>query len=46
VVYYFDEDFGTYHYSTAHPMKPIRVEMTDELIRKYELDKHMDRIVI
>ena len=29
VVYYFDEMIGTYHYAFAHPMKPLRVAMTD-----------------
>lgn len=46
VVYYFDEMIGTYHYAYAHPMKPLRVAMTDEIVRKYELDKHFDTIVL
>ena len=29
VVYFFDEMVGTYHYAFAHPMKPLRVAMTD-----------------
>jgi len=45
VVYYFDEEYGTFTYSTAHPMKPLRVAMTDELIRQYGMDKHMFHIV-
>ena len=45
VVYYYDEDFGTYTYSTLHPMKPLRVTITDDLIRNYGLNKHMDEIV-
>ena len=45
VVYYFDEMVGTYHYAYAHPMKPLRVAMTDEIVKKYELDKHFDTIV-
>lgn len=36
---------GTYHYAFAHPMKPLRVAMTDEIVKKYELDKHFDTIV-
>jgi acetoin utilization deacetylase AcuC-like enzyme len=36
---------GTYHYAYAHPMKPLRVAMTDEIVKKYELDKHFDTIV-
>ena len=45
IVYYYDEDFGTYTYSTQHPMKPLRVTITDDLIRNYGLDKYMDEIV-
>lgn len=45
VIYYFDEMIGTYHYAFAHPMKPLRVAMTDEIVRKYDLDKHFDTIV-
>ena len=46
VVYYFDEMIGTYHYAFAHPMKPLRVAMTDEIVKKYELDKHFDTVVL
>lgn len=46
VVYYFDEMIGTYHYAFAHPMKPLRVAMTDEIVRKYQLDQHFDTIVL
>lgn len=35
VVYYFDEMIGTYHYAYLHPMKPLRVAMTDEIVKKY-----------
>ena len=45
VVYYFDEMIGTYHYAYAHPMKPLRVAMTDEIVKKYELDQHFETIV-
>lgn len=45
VVYFCDEMVGTYHYAFAHPMKPLRVAMTDEIIRKYELNNHFDHIV-
>jgi len=37
---------GTYHYAYAHPMKPLRVAMTDEIVRKYQLDQHFDTIVL
>ena len=45
VVYYFDDMVGTYHYAFAHPMKPLRVAMTDEIVRKYSLDQHFQTIV-
>ena len=46
VVYYFDEMVGTYHYAFAHPMKPLRVAMTDEIVKKYQLDQHFDSVVL
>lgn len=45
VVYYFDEMIGTYHYAFAHPMKPLRVAMTDEIVKKYNIDQHFETIV-
>lgn len=42
VVYYFDGMIGTYHYAVNHPMKPLRVAMTDEIVRKYQLNNHFD----
>jgi histone deacetylase 1/2 len=45
VVYYYDDMIGTFNYSVGHPMKPLRVAMTDELVRKYELYPKMDVIV-
>ncbi len=46
VVYYFDGMIGTYHYAVNHPMKPLRVAMTDEIVRKYKLNDYFDEIVI
>lgn len=46
VVYYFDGMIGTYHYAVNHPMKPLRVAMTDEIVKKYQLNNHFDEIVI
>lgn len=45
VVYYFDGMIGTYHYAVNHPMKPLRVAMTDEIVKKYQLNNHFDEIV-
>ena len=44
VVYYFDDMIGTFHYSYGHPMKPLRVAMTDEIVRQYKLDNHFTTI--
>lgn len=45
VIYYYDGFIGTYHYAVNHPMKPLRVTMTDEIVRKYGLHNHFDEIV-
>jgi len=40
ISYYYDEDFSVFQVSEAHPMKPLRIKMTDTLIREYGmLDK-------
>lgn len=38
VAYFFDETIGSYNYANGHPMKPLRVAMTDSLIKSYEID--------
>lgn len=45
VVYFFDDMIGTYHYAVNHPMKPLRVAITDEIVKKFEIDQHFDSIV-
>lgn len=45
VTYYYDEEFGTFNYSTTHPMKPLRVAITDDLVGHYGLKKYMNCIV-
>lgn len=45
IAYYHDEMIGTFHYAYAHPMKPLRVAMTNEIVQKYELNSHFDHIV-
>lgn len=37
VSYYFDEEFSVFQVSPSHPMKPLRIKMTDTLIEKYEM---------
>lgn len=38
VAYYFDDNLGCFNYAPGHPMKPLRVAMTDNLIKEYKLD--------
>jgi histone deacetylase 1/2 len=42
VLYLYDPEIGSYHYSRGHPMKPLRVQMTHSLIVNYRLFEHMD----
>ncbi|WUR02454.1 histone deacetlyase 1 [Vairimorpha necatrix] len=42
IVYFYDPEIGTYHYSIGHPMKPLRVRMAHSLIVNYGLYKKMD----
>lgn len=41
IVYSYDDSIGTFSYSVGaygHPMKPLRVSMTNELIKQYKMD--------
>ena len=44
VSYYYDEDFSVFQVSDSHPMKPLRIKMTDTLIKEYEMDKKMTNL--
>ena len=46
ISYYYDEDFSVFQFSEAHPMKPLRVKMTDTLIKEYDLHRKMDPIEV
>lgn len=35
VGYYFNKEIGTFFYGNNHPMKPLRVKITNELIKAY-----------
>ena len=41
VSYYFDEEIGVYTFIKGHPMRPLRMKITDTLLREYGLDQHM-----
>jgi histone deacetylase 1/2 len=42
VSYYFNKEIGNFHYGLNHPMKPLRVKMTHELVKNYGLLPKMD----
>ena len=42
VSYYYDEDFSVFQVSEAHPMKPLRIKMTDTLVKEYGMYSRMD----
>ena len=46
VSYYYDEDFSVFQVSDSHPMKPLRVKMTDTLVKCYEMDKQMTNLQV
>ncbi len=37
VSYYYNREIGNFHYGLNHPMKPLRVTMTHELVKNYGL---------
>jgi histone deacetylase 1/2 len=41
VTYYFDNEIGIYQYSYSHPMKPLRVAITDRIVQSYGLYSKM-----
>ena len=48
VAYYHDDEIGTHLYvqlGQYHPIKPLRTQMTDELIEVYGLKKYMKEFV-
>ena len=46
ISYYYDEDFSVFQVSEQHPMKPLRIKMTDTLIREFDLLPKMDQISV
>ena len=41
VAYYFDDEIGMYTFIKAHPMRPLRMKITDTLLKVYGLDQQM-----
>ena len=49
VAYYYDEEIGTHLYvplGQYHPLKPKRIQMTDELIEVYGMKSKLTEFVI
>ena len=46
VSYYFDEDFAAFNVPSDFMMKPLRIKLTDSLIKCYEMDKMMNNIQV
>lgn len=42
VSYYYNKEIGNFYYGPNHPMKPLRVKITNELIKCYNLMPKMD----
>ncbi len=46
VGYIYEPDLINIHYGLDHPMKPMKVVLTHDLIKGYNLDEKMDCYVI
>lgn len=44
VSYYFDEEFACFNVPADFMMKPLRIKLTDTLIKGYEMDKMLQNI--
>ena len=45
VAYYFDDEIGTFFYGQYHPMKPLRMKITHEMLRAYDILPKFKRII-
>ena len=45
VAYYFDDEIGTFFYGQYHPMKPLRMKITHEMLRAYEVLPKLKRMI-
>jgi acetoin utilization deacetylase AcuC-like enzyme len=46
VSYYFDEEFACFNVPADFMMKPLRIKLTDSLIKSYEMDTMLDNIQV
>jgi len=42
VAYYYNKEIGTFYYGSNHPMKPLRVKITNELLKAYNVHEKMN----
>ena len=45
VAYYFDDEIGTFFYGQYHPMKPLRMKITHEMLKAYDILPKFKRIL-
>ena len=45
VAYYFNNEIGNFYYGPFHPMKPLRMKMTHEMLRAYNILSKFNRII-
>jgi acetoin utilization deacetylase AcuC-like enzyme len=42
VAYFYNEEIAKFYYYKDHPMKPLRMAMTQSLIESFDIYKHLD----
>lgn len=45
VAYYFNNKIGSFYYGPYHPMKPLRIKITHEMLRSYEVLPKYNHII-
>jgi len=45
IAYYFNEEVGNFYYGPLHPMKPLRMKITHEMLKAYGILPKFNRIV-
>ncbi|GKE35957.1 histone deacetylase 6-like protein, partial [Tanacetum coccineum] len=45
VTFFYEPRIGDYDYGQTHAMKPAIIIHTDELVRLYNIDKHMNVVM-
>jgi len=45
IAYYFNEEVGNFYYGPFHPMKPLRMKITHEMLKAYGILPKFNRII-